>query len=402
MFRFDWSDLATDGFLEKLRADAGSDADNDLLRPLMADIFGHVGGLPIAKTQWSNKKRTSVALRLLNEAIGHTLAAGGRRSRLPGFDQTKVDGSSPITQQVVEVDRVDVNSADAATLAALPVLGQKLADRIVAVRRMSGPFRGLTDLAAGVHRLSMADAERLAGRLDFADLRQSRPAEVDVDLHALLADAAVDVLLTHVAPGASLEAALDCLAVATAAAPHPATVRGYHRTELEQDEVEVKTHRAAAVEIVEDAAYLGRIVELISAARTSVDVAMFYMAFSDNDHPNYNIVAALQTARKVGAVVRVVLDRDRADDPYGSEIINRTAIKKLAAAEIDVRVDQRDRLLHSKALAIDNRVVAIGSHNWTKNSYTTYHETTAIVHCESLATEWHKRFEAIWDAATAP
>jgi len=42
---------------------------------------------------------------------------------------------------------VDINSADAATLAQLPGIGQRLAERIVEYRRVNGAFASLDELA---------------------------------------------------------------------------------------------------------------------------------------------------------------------------------------------------------------------------------------------------------------
>jgi competence ComEA-like helix-hairpin-helix protein len=70
--------------------------------------------------------------------LGLTLFAAHRASRTPL--------ESPVADDPALVVRIDVNTAAAADLEALPGIGAALAARIVAHRTAHGPFGGVEDL----------------------------------------------------------------------------------------------------------------------------------------------------------------------------------------------------------------------------------------------------------------
>ncbi len=75
MYHVDWQKVATEPVLQKLRdiAGSGNAPATEQLRPLVGTILGHAGGLPVAKTNWSEAQRTSVCKKLLLEGVGAVL-----------------------------------------------------------------------------------------------------------------------------------------------------------------------------------------------------------------------------------------------------------------------------------------------------------------------------------------
>lgn len=65
------------------------------------------------------------------------------------------------TQHILLGQAIDVNTADAATLEALPGVGPSLAQAIVADRAQHGPFRSVADLNR-VHRIGAKLLTKLA------------------------------------------------------------------------------------------------------------------------------------------------------------------------------------------------------------------------------------------------
>ncbi len=150
-----------------------------------------------------------------------------------------------------------------------------------------------------------------------------------------------------------------------------------------------------------NAAYAPAAVDILNSATNSIRLMMFLgTASADNDEgPGpLPLVEALEAQAAAGIQVRVILDRDEADDPYHSEDINKHLVKRLKQAGIDVRYDTRQTLLHSKFLVVDDSRTISGSHNMTRSSFTKTWEVSAHIDSQSLATSFAKRFDTLWDS----
>jgi hypothetical protein len=138
-------------------------------------------------------------------------------------------------------------------------------------------------------------------------------------------------------------------------------------------------HALAGVALCSQAEYVGVLwgktyypwlLSALKESKSSIEVAMFHAALPDEDHhPTRKLLDALVAAVNSGVAVRVLLDRDKKGDPYGSTIINTPAFDLLTKAGVGVRLDAPDHLLHSKVVVLDRRIVVIGSHNWSCGSY---------------------------------
>lgn len=138
----------------------------------------------------------------------------------------------------------------------------------------------------------------------------------------------------------------------------------------------------------------------ITGATSRVDVAMFHMAMPGADHPTRRLLDALAEARNRGVRVRVLVDRDRAQDPYKSSVINAAAINFLLDAGVRVRVDMPRKLLHSKFLVIDANRTIIGSHNWSAGSYFGFDDLSVDVESSAFARATRRRFDDLWRRGT--
>ncbi len=374
MHRFDWSDLVTKELLDELREAADDRSTDAELLPVVTAIFRNTGGLAIAKSEWGKAHCTSVGRRLMAEAIGATLRKAGAPD-LPGADLQE--------KKIVAKSRLDVNSADAQALAGLPVIGTRLAKRVIAERRRAGPFENPAEFAARVSGIGSKGADRLAGLLSFHAVG-NRPTDLRELVSAYL----------H---GDKLLVGLERLAVSSAGNPHPASRYGRYRPELEPGGVPLpKAEKTGRIGLLEDEAYYPRLLALLDGAKSRLDIAMFYMSLGGEDHPNTKVVKSLEDAMARGVKIRVLLDRDRPDDPYGSAIINSSAVKALTDSGIEVRQSPAENLLHSKCVALDNTFLLIGSHNWTRASFEAYRDVSILIEAPSLATAWHNRFDMLW------
>jgi len=141
--------------------------------------------------------------------------------------------------------------------------------------------------------------------------------------------------------------------------------------------------------------HLARVIELINAARSSIDIAMY--SFSD-----YGILDALQQAVNRGVSVRFVFESASADrtDPAG------TMSAKLEDIGIDVRYV--NKIMHHKFAIFDGPresvddaitgILATGSGNWSHSAGTRYDENTIILTgCDELLLRFQKEFNLLWE-----
>ncbi|MEO1244212.1 MAG: phospholipase D-like domain-containing protein [Pseudomonadota bacterium] len=400
MFLIDWQTVATDAALDRLRtlAGTGNEPSNETLRPIVAATLAHAGGLPVSDTEWSAADCTSACTRLLHEATGAALRRRYAATRaLPGCDLGP--GGAGLDRLLAGQERIAVNRASEHELLPLPVLGPVTAARTIESRRHGGRFGAPADIAARVTGVNASGAERLSLMLDFSEHAVAKPytGDFDADFGNLLqrqsSDSAADRLLDTV----------EMLAAMTAGDPHPYTRLGRRRTDLPQPSAKLPAGvKADSVEILEDESYLPRMQALLTKASDRIDVAMFFMSLIGDKHPNRKLLALLADAHGAGRAVRVLLDRDSEDDPYGSRTINAPAIAFLKDQGVPVRTDTTDNLLHSKFVVIDGKLSVIGSHNWTSGSYFRYHDTSLAIGSADFAQGLKVRFDTLWDAGVEP
>ncbi|MEL6338781.1 MAG: phospholipase D-like domain-containing protein [Myxococcota bacterium] len=395
MYFVEWTEVATDALLEELRSLAGTDLlTNEALRPVVAAILGHTGGLPVADEDWREEHRTAIGRRLLHEALGHVLRRSDRPT--PGYVEiSESSGVSRIEQKV----RVGVNSASTTELEALPVLGPSLTDKLISERRRAGAFDSAQQLGERISGLGDEGLERLSSQIHFFEAQPS----VEFS-HDFAKDFSTFLARWGDGPTA-LTTALEALATQTGQDPHPATRWQRVREDLSPRASEPAFDRlalAGEVVILDDESYLTQLTELLSGASSRVDVAMFYIAMPGPGHPTRTLMEQLASAKARGVVVRVLVDRDRDDDPYGSSLINADAVSFLAENGIQIRVDAPDRLLHSKFVVADEAWAVLGSHNWTAGSYYRYHDSSIALIGGEMPKRLHQRFDALWQRGEVP
>jgi phosphatidylserine/phosphatidylglycerophosphate/cardiolipin synthase-like enzyme len=151
--------------------------------------------------------------------------------------------------------------------------------------------------------------------------------------------------------------------------------------------------------VLADKAYSHNLIELLDAARNSIDVCMFYIALPAPEHPTRRLLDALAKRAAKGCKVRVLVDQDGKDDPYGSRLINAGSVQFLAAHGVETRGDATESLLHSKFVVIDRELVVIGSHNWTAGSFFNYSDLSVVISGRDAGKIWIERFERVWSRA---
>lgn len=126
-----------------------------------------------------------------------------------------------------------------------------------------------------------------------------------------------------------------------------------------------------------------RLIQLVQDARSSIE----FIAFSFTADP---LADAMIERSKSGVRVRGIFDSDQVDSNIGGnyEWMHRVGL--------DVRRDNLPGQMHDKFIIIDNRIVATGSYNFSKNAEKRNDENMVIIHDPQTAGLYLAEFEKIF------
>lgn len=394
MYRFTWDAFVTPALLDEVRRAVGLPAGSPLenVRALIARILASVGGLPFSETRLSAAERTRRARAWLDETVVRALSRLSPPLIARGYVTQASEGDG-IEQEIIPVDRVAVNSANATGLTALTGVSAAAAARIVAERGAHGPFASLAELKERVSGLSDARVDAFAHAVifdvpgDVERIQASERGDFRVNLAALAARQ------PGPSAGAQLRQALELAAAESTEPRHPAARRYLVREAPDDEQTELD---AEWLGIWFGTEYYNRLPGLLAQASASIDVCMFHAAYAGERHPTRRLLDALVDARGRGVAVRVLLDQDRAADPYLSTVINTPAKEFLESHDVACRFDRADRLLHSKFLVVDRELAVLGSHNWSAGSYFQFDDASVVVKSPALSRKLRQRFDRLW------
>jgi len=101
------------------------------------------------------------------------------------------------------------------------------------------------------------------------------------------------------------------------------------------------------------------------------------------------IALPLIDAQKRGVKVRVYLDRSQIESTYS---VSRLLVQK----GIKVRISTNNYIMHNKFAIIDNRLLLIGSYNWTFSANNRNDENLIVIDDPEVIARYQNQFEKIW------
>ena len=126
------------------------------------------------------------------------------------------------------------------------------------------------------------------------------------------------------------------------------------------------------------------LINLISKAKTSLDIAMFTIN-------NIHIAQEIKNIYSRGIKMRILSDSECIKMPSSN-------VYSLAALGISVKIDDSVRYhMHHKFCVIDKSVVITGSFNWTDQAVNHNQENLLFIENKDLALKYSNEFEKLWN-----
>jgi len=149
------------------------------------------------------------------------------------------------------------------------------------------------------------------------------------------------------------------------------------------------------IQLLLDRDYFPEVKKMINDSNRSIKMIMFeasyYKKFKNS--PSNQLIDGLINAKKRGVDVEVILDIRQKSDRSTKR--NLETGKMLTNAGVEVTFDTEQITTHSKLLIIDEKIIVIGSTNWTYNALTANHESSIVFDSRETATELIGFFEKI-------
>ena len=136
---------------------------------------------------------------------------------------------------------------------------------------------------------------------------------------------------------------------------------------------------------VVDREYLPYAQRIIRESKESLSIAMFVAKRGEKVD---NLIKELKKAAGRGIKIRIVLDDRLA--------ANQVTIKYLREKNIEAKFDSPEKTTHNKIIISDNKIVLIGSTNWTEMSLDYANEANVMLEDKKVAQYFQKYFDCLW------
>ena len=140
--------------------------------------------------------------------------------------------------------------------------------------------------------------------------------------------------------------------------------------------------------VISDDEYFDYVSELIDSAEYSIHIVLFEIKYYDKypDSDVNKLVEQLIDKNQKGVDVKIIVDQFLTDD---------RAVELLYKTGVDIKYDSTSRTTHSKLIIIDEKIVIIGSTNWSYYSLTKNRESNIALNNKEIyaATRINYRYD---------
>jgi len=129
-----------------------------------------------------------------------------------------------------------------------------------------------------------------------------------------------------------------------------------------------------------------KVIPLIENAKQSIKIVVFDWRWYPNDpaNPVQLFNQAIIRAKRRGVDVKVITNIDY-------------VIKILNTEKIEAKKPLTPKLIHSKMMIIDDKILIIGSHNYTQSAFTMNHEVSVVIEGEGQLDNFIKYFHNLYN-----
>jgi len=135
-----------------------------------------------------------------------------------------------------------------------------------------------------------------------------------------------------------------------------------------------------------DDGVLKALVPLLNSAQDSI----YFLAYSFTSNDLGDIV---REKAEAGFTVQGVMDSEQVSSNQGTEY------DPFKQADLMVRQDGIDGLMHHKLFVIDGKIIAFGSYNFSQSAEERNDENLIIVYNEAIAQQFIEEFKRVWEHA---
>lgn len=140
-----------------------------------------------------------------------------------------------------------------------------------------------------------------------------------------------------------------------------------------------------STQIILDASYCGKVIEFLQHARSDIRVCAYAWRWYANEPeiPIQKLNIAILQARQRGVIVRCLVD-------------TLPTYNMLKALGLDARAVDSTRMMHTKAIGIDDKTLILGSHNLTKRANTDNYEMSIVTQEVDAVLLYNDYFDRMW------
>lgn len=149
------------------------------------------------------------------------------------------------------------------------------------------------------------------------------------------------------------------------------------------------------IERIDGRKYFPAVKKLISEAKKCIHIVMYiatYNPYKPSSSSN-QLLSELAAAQERDVEVKVILDQERPHSVRGH--YNDPGYFFLKNSGCQVAYEEPSRKTHPKLIIIDEKIVVIGSHNWSDSAFKKNRETSVILRCPEAARGYIEYFNKI-------
>jgi phosphatidylserine/phosphatidylglycerophosphate/cardiolipin synthase-like enzyme len=143
--------------------------------------------------------------------------------------------------------------------------------------------------------------------------------------------------------------------------------------------------------------YALEVVPLVNQAKTSIDILMYEWKWYGHERAGgvqeLNLAIKAAAHRKVR--VRVLLNLESMG--HAIHRINTRTAQFLEQAGCEVKFGQIGVATHAKMMVIDDNILVLGSHNFSKGAFTRNQEASVIIEGREEIAPYRQYFKDLWE-----